>query len=879
VEEYVEDPGRAYLAPESAWGDLDHGPHLDVFSLGAIAYHVFSGQAPAASIQELHDKLRAGPGLKVSDVLDGCGKALQDLVQFATMPDVSARYASADEFLKALDEVEEELTAPDPERTVDPSVAKRGDRIEGGFTVVERIGKGSSSDVLLVRPDGREDERVLKVASNSTHNERLVAEGEALSQLRYPNIVEWERTLTVNGRTALLMRRAGDQTLAQVLKSEARPSLDLMRRFGEELIQTVDYLEQQGIAHRDIKPDNIGMSQVGTKGKKQLVLFDFSLSRTSPDNISAGTHPYLDPFLPLRRRWDLYAERFALAVTLYEMMTGTLPRWGDGKTQPAMLECEASLDSDLFDPHLREGLSEFFEKALRRDFRARFDNAEEMLHAWRHVFDAGRDLAPDAFEVAAQAATAATTMAELGYGIEAQNVLEGMGVHNAKELLAVDRIRFRYLKGVGDRVRKEIRLKAKQLAHKRPDLAQGRVVVEDAAAQQPGLPSVDELAAQLLPRRPAGDDRPEEAALALYLGIEEQESDGDGRPWTHLGEAAAGSGVSREALTQALLKARERWLKSPTMTLVRGEIESMLDSQAGAMTAQELALGLLARHGSLQSDDNLRLRLSMAVLRACCEAESQLSVQRFQVFERDENLLVALREELATYAFRLGEAADEVAGAEPLLAPQRALECLEAVAPPESVTRPSSQRLLRLATAVSRSAALSSRQEIYPRGMAAVQALRQSLGALTGAPYFRVEDVRDRVRGRYPEAAPLPGRPQLDDILQAGGCALLWQESGARGPGYYVPNQGLGPSAGTTTYIARHGTRDDGPVEWSAEVAAAVGFEERLALGARSGGFLAITVPTHHARQAEAELLGRFDLERVALMPCCLLNCGARPRP
>jgi serine/threonine protein kinase len=214
------------------------------------------------------------------------------------------------------------------------------------------------------------------------------------------------------------------------------------------LIQTTDYLEQQGVAHRDIKPENIGMSQVGTKGKLQLVLFDFSLSRASPDNIAAGTHPYLDPFLSLRRppRWDLYAERCALAITLYEMVSGDLPRWGDGKTAPAMLGCEATLDIERFDPHLRDGLTAFFEKGLRRDYRERFDNAEEMLRAWRRVFDEGQPSGEerDGFEAIAQLATAATSIAELGYSVEAQNVLEGMGIHNARELLAVDRVRFRH---------------------------------------------------------------------------------------------------------------------------------------------------------------------------------------------------------------------------------------------------------------------------------------------------------------------------------------------------------------------------------------------------------------------------------------------------
>ena len=188
------------------------------------------------------------------------------------------------------------------------------------------------------------------------------------------------------------MRKAGDKTLAQRLREEGRLSLDLLRRFGEELLEVLHFMEDAGVTHRDIKPDNIGIAPVGEKGMLHAVLFDFSLARTPAENILAGTPGYLDPFLSLRKpaRWDLYAERYAAAVTLYEMATGTLPVWGDGQTAPDMLECEATLNTEAFDPNVREGLSAFFEKALRRDFRQRFDNAEEMLRAWRRLFDEAR---------------------------------------------------------------------------------------------------------------------------------------------------------------------------------------------------------------------------------------------------------------------------------------------------------------------------------------------------------------------------------------------------------------------------------------------------------------------------------------------------------
>lgn len=900
VEDYVEDPGLVYLAPETTRADATHGPSLDVFSLGAIAYHVFSGQAPAGSVLELTVKLRQGQGLRLSDVMDGCGMRLQELIQFATSPDVMARYDVVQGFLDDLVKVEEELTSPDPEATVDPSMAGVGDRLDGGFTVVKRMGRGSSSDVLLVREDGSQEDLILKVACDLAHNDRLVAEGDVLANLRHQNIVEHRRTLSVAGRTALLMRSAGPKTLAQKIKEDGRLSLDLLQRFGEELIEVVDFLENKGVAHRDLKPENIGIGEASSR-KLQLVLFDFSLCRTSADNITAGTHPYLEPFLSLRKppRWDLYAERFALAVTLYEMAIGKSPMWGDGQTSPAMLDVEATIASDVFDPVTREGFTAFFSKALRRDYKERFDNAEEMLRAWRVIFAARQTVHPpqaQGFEATALTATPTTTMAELGYTLEAQDVLERMGVHNARELLAVDRIRFRYLRGVGDKIRKEIRLTAKDLARLRPDLTQGRSTLHDSDddASSDGAVSVNELAAQLLPRRPAGDDRPEETALAHYLGLDlglddvanPIDTSKQTNPWPTLGDSAQATHVDRSTLTAALIKARERWLKIPAFTEVRLQLEKLVHSQGQVMTANEAALALLALRGCAVQDDVERLQLASAVLRAALEAESHLETPRFECFDHPPAPLIATSSAWADYARQLGTVADTCALAEPLMPPSRVLEALEAVKPAgnalgggqgqdvnasamASFANIPSSRLLRLATSASSKAALSSRQEIYAKGMPALQALRQSLGALVGAPTLRISELQDRVRGRYPEATPLPNRPALDRLLEEVNAPLQWSPTAFEGKGAYLcASLGNHPTAGTTTLFSRqstflgtsaNGSRAlDSQEDADALIANARGAEERLQRSLKSGGLLVLTVEPRQARHAEAELLRRF---------------------
>jgi serine/threonine protein kinase len=893
VEDYVEDPGLVYLAPETTRADTTHGPSLDVFSLGAIAYHVFSGQPPAGSVLELTEKLRIGQGLRLSDVMDGCGMRLQELIQFATSPDVMARYDVVQGFLDDLVKVEDELTSPDPETTVDPSIAGQGDRLDGGFTVVKRMGRGSSSDVLLVREDDSQEELILKVACDLAHNERLVAEGDVLAGLRHQNIVEHRRTLQVAGRTALLMRSAGPKTLAQKIKEDGRLSLDLLQRFGEELIEVVNHLEDHGVAHRDLKPENIGIRE-GASRKLQLVLFDFSLCRTPTDNITAGTHPYLDPFLSLRKppRWDLYAERFALAVTLYEMAVGKSPIWGDGQTSPAMLDVEATIASDVFDPVTREGFTAFFSKGLSRNYKARFDNAEDMLRAWRAIFAARQTVHPakaQGFDAIALTATPSTTMAELGYTLEAQDVLERMGVHSARELLAVDRVRFRYLRGVGDKIRKEIRLTAKELARQRPDLTQGRTTLHDSEDDPTadGAISVNELAAQLLPRRPAGDDRPEEAALAYYLGIDTGLDDAAkptdlSKPpgtWPSLGDTSVATGLDRATLTTALIKARERWLKNPAFTEIRLQLEKLVRSQGQVMTASEAALALLALRGCAVQDDAERQQLASAVLRAALEAESHLDQPRFECFDHQPSPLIATSSAWADYACQLGNVADACALAEPLLPPSRVLEALEAVKPAGLLGSGQGQdgssgpivsaRLLRLATSASRKAALSSRQEIYIQGMPALQALRQSLGALVGAPVLRTRELQDRVRGRYPDATPLPGRPELDRLLEEVGAPLKWSATAAQGSGAYLcASLGNGPTAGTTSLFSRQSTylgvaahSADVSSDTASLVAEAVNAEGRLQRNIKAGGLLVMTVEPRQARHAEAELLRRFGSE------------------
>jgi serine/threonine protein kinase len=859
IEDYFPDPAKVYLAPEALSGDDDAtGILADVFSLGAIAYHLIAGRAPADNPLDLPNRLRAGDGLRLSDSVDGVGQGLEEMVRVSTAPLVGSRVRSVAEFLDYLKEAEAEQRPPLP--IADPSTAGAGDRLESGLTVVKRLGRGSTADAILVKRDEDEELLVLKVAIDAAHADRVRSEAEILRRLRHhQNIVRFDAEITISGRPGILMEQAGEKTLAQWLRGNEQVSLDLMRRFGEHLLQAVVYLEQEGITHRDIKPDNLGVAKSAGSGAYRLVLFDFSLSRTPPENIEAGTRPYLDPFLANRgppARWDLYAERYAAAVTLHEMMAGAPPIFGDGVTDPLVTDDEATIASERFDPVLRDGLTEFFDRALKRDPNERFGNAEEMLRAWQRAFEPmdRKPIPEGGIELIARRLDRNTSIADLGYGIEARDVLDKMGIHTVQQLLAVDRIRFRYLRGVGDRIRKEIRERAKRLAQLRPDLVPGGAT-EDGR----GWASLDRLVGQLLPRRPAGIEVTEDRILAEYLGLEPAEG-----PvlWHSPGAVARSVGVARSVVAEALERARERWHKSHEINELRAEIVGLLEAAGGVATTDELTSQLLAARGSVEESEADRSRLAHAVLRAAVELEASMAAPRFASFMEAAPILVATSPELADYARRLGREADRLAGADPLPSPGQAAEELERVPAPENTLPLPYGRRLRLATAASTGAALSARLELYPRGMVAENALRLSLGALAGPQMLTEAAVRERVRGRFPEASPLPPRPELDTLLDQLGAERVWRDDGAMGPGYYS-RLALDSNTGTSGF--GHYDTLSPPPEVTPEILDARALEEKIAHAAKTGAFLALTAEPHRNREAEAELLRRFPREVVSL--------------
>ena len=494
VDVVLGDPSAAtYLAPEALTQPDADGQSLDVFSVGAIAHLLLTRQAPAANTTELREVL--GAGLSPAAIVPGLDVQIDALVRRCTAPVVSDRLASMSQILAELTRLR---TGPDGGGAVDPLAAEEGDVLAGRFTVKRRLGQGSTALALWCL-DGnpaaaKHSDVVLKVSLGEACDARLAAEGEALTNLRHENVVEClDDALVLGGRPTLVLSFAGERSLEQYLRAEGPVSPEFLLRWGDDLLDAIRYLEKSGVAHRDVKPDNIGIVELGVKKQQRLVLFDFSLTAAAASDITAGTPPYLEPFLVDKgRTFDLAVERYAAAVTLHRMATGETPNWGDGLSDPSYLGVDVTvplLVVEAMDPELRGELSEFLLKALDRDPGKRFDTADDMARAWQQVFanwEADEHTDDTVEEPGGRSADGTATpqrakqrlekvlvgldlddpISSLNTSAKVRSALRRLGAEQVRQVAALDPVLVNRTKGVAPKTRRTvIQLRAAVLSH------------------------------------------------------------------------------------------------------------------------------------------------------------------------------------------------------------------------------------------------------------------------------------------------------------------------------------------------------------------------------------------------------------------------------
>jgi serine/threonine protein kinase len=199
----------------------------------------------------------------------------------------------------------------------------------GAFPILRRIGQGGMGTIYLARDAaGREValKRLLPGVSEDSR-ERFRREAEAIARLKHPGIVAIH-DVGLDPETRLpfyTMDYVAGHDLSEIKDELSREALLEMI---VKVARGLHYAHQQGILHRDVKPQNILVDETGEPRLADFGLArDLARSALTEDGDLVGTPLFMSPeqLAGETERIDHRSDIYALGVLLYEALTGSLP--------------------------------------------------------------------------------------------------------------------------------------------------------------------------------------------------------------------------------------------------------------------------------------------------------------------------------------------------------------------------------------------------------------------------------------------------------------------------------------------------------------------------------------------------------------------------
>ena len=233
--------------------------------------------------------------------------------------------------------------------------------------------------VKILRPELVEDESFVA---------RFKRESLAAASLSHPNIVNIYDVGEENGVYYIVMEYVNGKTLKEYIREKERLEWEEAVRIAAQICSALKHAHKNGIVHRDIKPQNILISEDGT-----VKVADFGIARAVSSatvtiagaNVMGSVH-YFSPEQARGGYVDEKSDIYSLGIVLYEMVTGNVPFEGDTAISVALKHIQERVKPPWeLNPSIPKSLNDVIEKATEKDQAGRYQTAGEMLRDLQRV--------------------------------------------------------------------------------------------------------------------------------------------------------------------------------------------------------------------------------------------------------------------------------------------------------------------------------------------------------------------------------------------------------------------------------------------------------------------------------------------------------------
>ena len=250
------------------------------------------------------------------------------------------------------------------------------------------INKGNTSIIYQAEDQYLETTVAIKHCTPGSDLSHAILEHEAhlLISLDHPMIPEIHDFFATREGLFLVMELVPGPDLAKrLLYNQAPFSFSIVHHWATQLCDVLEYLHQRHppLIHNDIKPQNIKLSSKG-----HIVLLDFDHARSGKVSTQGCTRGHTLPYAPLEQIYgettDYRSDLYALAATLYDLMTGIKPPNALSRLS-ALVEGK---DDPLYPIHLSNPLIHpTIDTTLRKALTLHPNNRTTDIATIRHTFD------------------------------------------------------------------------------------------------------------------------------------------------------------------------------------------------------------------------------------------------------------------------------------------------------------------------------------------------------------------------------------------------------------------------------------------------------------------------------------------------------------